>query len=145
MQVIKRDGQKQRIDPNKVIWRLRNLCALEEDMKTLAEKNPTMYRINKTFQPLANVDYEKIALETLRGLKDGVTTSELDDLAAFIAQPMSFDHPEYGVLAARIVISNYHKNTTMNLQHHFASQSGGPLAIDDIEKNILCYTIEAFY
>lgn len=145
MQVIKRDGQKQRIDPNKVIWRLRNLCALEEDMKTLAEKNPTMYRINKTFQPLANVDYEKIALETLRGLKDGVTTSELDDLAAFIAQPMSFDHPEYGVLAARIVISNYHKNTTMNLQHHFASQSGGPLAIDDIEKNTLRYTTEALY
>jgi ribonucleoside-diphosphate reductase alpha chain len=47
----------------------------------------------------------------IEGLYDGVTTSELDNLAAEIAATMTTTHPDYAKLAARISVSNLHKNT----------------------------------
>jgi len=47
----------------------------------------------------------------IEGLYDGVTTSELDNLAAEIAATMTITHPDYAKLAARISVSNLHKNT----------------------------------
>ena len=45
------------------------------------------------------------------GVYAGVTTSELDELAAQTAAHMLTLHPDYGLLAARIEVSNLHKNT----------------------------------
>ena len=57
------------------------------------------------------VDPVKVAMRVIEGLYDGVTTSELDNLAAEIAATMTTAHPDYAKLAARISVSNLHKNT----------------------------------
>jgi ribonucleoside-diphosphate reductase alpha chain len=57
------------------------------------------------------VDAVKVTMRVIEGLYDGVTTSELDNLAAETAASMTIAHPDYAQLAARIAISNLHKNT----------------------------------
>merc|ERR1711981_158584 len=50
-------------------------------------------------------------MKVINGLYPGVTTVELDNLAAEIAATMTTKHPDYAILAARIVVSNLHKET----------------------------------
>lgn len=57
------------------------------------------------------LDVGTIARQVIVGMYDKVKTSELDELAAEIAASMSVQHPDYGILAARIAISNHHKET----------------------------------
>lgn len=52
-----------------------------------------------------------VTLKVIRGLYPGVTTVELDTLAAETAATMATDHPDYQTLAARIEVSNLHKQT----------------------------------
>lgn len=89
MNVIKRDGHKEPIMFDKITARVRKLC----------------YGLNELVDPV------KVAMRVIEGLYDGVTTSELDNLAAEIAATMTTSHPDYAKLAARISVSNLHKNT----------------------------------
>lgn len=57
------------------------------------------------------VDPCLIAQKVINGLYPGVTTTELDNLAAETAATMTTKHPDYAILAARIAISNLHKET----------------------------------
>lgn len=91
MYIIKRDGRKQEIFFDKVSNRI----------KALALKNPM----------LKNVDPILISKQVIQGLYTGVTTVELDNLAAETAASMSTVHPEYEMLASRLTISNMHKMT----------------------------------
>jgi len=50
-------------------------------------------------------------MKVIEGLYDGVTTSELDNLAAEVAATNTITHPDYALLASRIAVSNLHKNT----------------------------------
>lgn len=70
-------------------------------------------RINKLSYGLDNkyVDAVDIAKKVIQGMYDGVTTTELDNLAAETAASMTTVHPDYAILAARIAVSNLHKNT----------------------------------
>jgi hypothetical protein len=52
-----------------------------------------------------------IALKCIKGLYNGVKTSELDALAAETAAYLTTEHPDYSILAARIAVSNLHKQT----------------------------------
>ena len=54
---------------------------------------------------------QAITLKVINGLYAGVTTVELDNLAAETAATMTTKHPDYATLAARIVVSNLHKET----------------------------------
>lgn len=89
MNVIKRDGRKEPIMFDKITARVRKLC----------------YGLNELVDPV------KVAMRVIEGLYDGVTTSELDTLAAEIAATLTTAHPDYARLAARISVSNLHKNT----------------------------------
>ena len=89
MNVIKRDGRKEPIMFDKITSRVRKLC----------------YGLNELVDPV------KISMRVIEGLYDGVTTSELDNLAAEVAATMTTSHPDYARLAARISVSNLHKNT----------------------------------
>ena len=89
MFVAKRDGRKEPIMFYKITARIRKL--------------------NYGLNPL--VDPVRVAMRVIEGLYDGVTTSELDNLAAEIAATMTTTHPDYAKLAARISVSNLHKNT----------------------------------
>ena len=76
--------------------------------KITARIKKLSYGLNELVQP------PKVAMRVIEGLYDGVTTSELDNLAAEIAATMTVSHPDYAHLAARISVSNLHKNTKKN-------------------------------
>ena len=89
MNVVKRDGRLVPVSFDKITERVKVLC----------------YGLN------SRVDSIKVAMRVIEGLYDGVHTSELDSLAAETAASMTVTHPDYALLAARIAISNLHKNT----------------------------------
>ena len=69
-------------------------------------------RIQKLAYGLSeHVDTFQVAKKTIEGIYDGVTTTELDNLAAETAASLTTKHPDYALLASRIAISNLHKNT----------------------------------
>ena len=91
------------------------------------------------------VDAVKVAMRVIEGLYDGVTTSELDNLAAETAASMTVTHPDYAQLAARIAISNLHKNTnksfseTMSEMYHYVNprtNQEAPLISDEVHEVI---------
>jgi ribonucleoside-diphosphate reductase alpha chain len=88
MRVIKRNGDTEEVSFDKVLNRIKNIS-----------NNLT-----------ANVF--DIAQKVCSRIYDNVKTSELDELAAHICSSMITDHPDYGSLAARIIVSNHHKNTS---------------------------------
>ncbi|CAB3984038.1 ribonucleoside-diphosphate reductase large subunit [Paramuricea clavata] len=91
MFVIKRDGRKENVMFDKITSRISKLCyGLKEDY----------------------VDPVDITMKVVSGVYSGVTTAELDNLAAETAAAMTTKHPDYGTLAARIAVSNLHKETT---------------------------------
>lgn len=90
MFVIKRDGRRESVKFDKITARIERLC----------------YGLEPAFvQPV------EVAMKVVAGIYDGVSTSELDSLAAETAASMTTKHPDYAILAARIAISNLHKNT----------------------------------
>jgi len=126
MHVLKRDGRKESVKFDKITARIEKLC----------------YGLSNLVDPTA------VAMRVVQGVYDGVTTSELDNLAAEVAASLTVKHPDYAQLAARIAISNLHKNTeksfseTMKLLYTYVNPKTGldsPLIADDvyevIEKN----------
>ena len=90
MYVIKRDGRRESVKFDKITARIERLC----------------YGLEPAFvQPV------EVAMKVVAGIYDGVNTTELDSLAAETAASMTTKHPDYATLAARIAISNLHKNT----------------------------------
>jgi ribonucleoside-diphosphate reductase alpha chain len=84
-------------------------------------------------------------MRVIEGLYDGVTTSELDNLAAETAASMTVTHPDYAQLAARIAISNLHKNTnksfseTMSEMYYYVNprtNQAAPLISDEVHQVI---------
>ena len=127
MFVVKRDGKQETVKFDKITARIEKLC----------------YGLNP-----ALVDPIDVAKKVIEGLFDGVTTSELDNLAAETAASLTTKHPDYALLASRIAVSNLHKNTiksfseTMRLLYNYIDSKNGkkaPLLADDvweiIEKN----------
>jgi ribonucleoside-diphosphate reductase alpha chain len=90
MYVIKRDGKKESVKFDKVTARIQKLC----------------YGLNPE-----HVQSLSVAQKVIEGIFDGVSTSELDNLAAEVAASLTTKHPDYALLASRIAISNLHKNT----------------------------------
>jgi ribonucleoside-diphosphate reductase alpha chain len=91
MYVIKRNGQREEVSFDKILYRIKNLCDTEPKLK--------------------NTDCAKVAMKVIEGLYEGVSTNELDEHASIIASGMNAIHPEYSILGSRICISNLHKNT----------------------------------
>ena len=135
MFVLKRDGRKEAVQFDKITARIQKLC----------------YSLNAEL-----VDPIDVAKKVIEGLYDGVTTSELDNLAAETAASLTTKHPDYALLASRIAVSNLHKNTTksfsgtMKMLHEYfdpKAQKSAPLIADDVmeiinkNKDILDSTI----
>ena len=124
MYVVKRDGHKEPVMFDKITDRIKKLC----------------YGLNDL------VDSVKVAMRVIEGLYDGVTTSELDNLAAETAASMTIAHPDYAQLAARIAVSNLHKNTkksfseTMTDMYLYVNPRTGqksPLLSDEVYEAIM--------
>ena len=88
MNVVKRNGSFEPVSFDKVLTRIQTAAAG-------LEVNPTL-----------------IAQRTLLRIYDGVKTSELDELAAQLSISLMTTNLDYGTLAARIAVSNHHKNTS---------------------------------
>jgi len=96
MLVVKRDGRRESVRFDKITARIENLC----------------YELDPKFiQPI------EVAKKVIDGLYDGVTTSELDNLAAEVCASLTVRHPDYAILAARIAISNLHKTTSQSFSN----------------------------
>src|SRR5210317_1742194 len=126
MRVLKRDGRKEAVKFDKITARIEKLC----------------YGLSEYVDPVS------VAKRVIDGVYDGVTTSELDNLAAETAASMTIKHPDYANLAARIAVSNLHKSTkksfsetVTDLFNYVNPETGkpAPLIADDvyeiIEKN----------
>ena len=88
MRVIKRNGEMEDVSFDKVLNRLKNLSAG------------------------LTIDVTEIAQKVCSRIYDGVKTYELDELAAYLCSSLSIEHPDYSILASRIIVSNHHKNTS---------------------------------
>ncbi|KFF04954.1 ribonucleoside-diphosphate reductase subunit alpha [Flavobacterium reichenbachii] len=119
MYVVKRDGHKEPVMFDKITERIKKLC----------------YGLNELVDPV------KVAMRVIEGLYDGVSTSELDNLAAETAASMTIAHPDYAQLAARVAISNLHSNTkksfseTMKDMYNYVNPRNGqeaPLLSDEV-------------
>ncbi len=123
MYVLKRDGRKETVKFDKITARIQKLC----------------YGLSDLVSPTT------VAMKVIEGIYEGVTTSELDSLAAEVAASMTTKHPDYAQLAARIAVSNLHKNTTKSfsdtmkdLQEYVNPKTGlhSPLISDDVAEII---------
>ncbi|MBO9565458.1 MAG: ribonucleoside-diphosphate reductase subunit alpha [Niastella sp.] len=120
MFVIKRNGKRESVKFDKITARIEKLC----------------YGLDRRF-----VNSIDVAKKVIEGLYDGVTTTELDNLAAETAASLTVKHPDYALLASRIAVSNLHKNTiktfsdTMKLLYECRDSKAGkaaPLLADDV-------------
>src|SRR3954466_12174934 len=120
MYVIKRDGNRESVKFDKITARIQKLC----------------YGLD----PI-HVTPISVAMKVIEGIYDGVTTSELDNLAAETAASLTTKHPDYALLASRIAVSNLHKNTeksfsgTMKRLYEYTDSATGrkmPLLADDV-------------
>lgn len=89
MYVIKRDGRKESVKFDKITARIVKMC----------------YGLDPLVSP------EAVAMKVIEGIYDGVSTTDLDNLAAEVAAAKTIDHPDYALLASRIAVSNLHKDT----------------------------------
>jgi ribonucleoside-diphosphate reductase alpha chain len=87
------------------------------------------------------VSPEAVAMKVIEGIYDGVSTSDLDNLAAEVAAAKTIDHPDYALLASRIAVSNLHKETKKTFSeviddlHHYIDPKTGQnasLVADDV-------------
>lgn len=128
MFVIKRNGRKESVKFDKITARIEKL--------------------SYSLSPL--VDAIDVAKKVIEGIYDGVTTTELDSLAAETAASLTTKHPDYALLASRIAVSNLHKNTTksfsetMQQLYDYTDNATGrhmPLIADDV-MNIIASNAE---
>ena len=120
MYVIKRDGKQETVKFDKITARIQKLC----------------YGLSPE-----HVHAALVAQKVIEGVYDGVTTTELDNLAAETAASLTTRHPDFAQLASRIAISNLHKNTkksfteTMRDLYNYIDPKTGkkaPLVADDV-------------
>ncbi|KAK5782364.1 ribonucleotide-diphosphate reductase subunit RNR1 PWA37_005368 [Arxiozyma heterogenica] len=120
MYVIKRDGRKEPVKFDKITSRITRLC----------------YGLDTK-----HIDAVKVTQRIISGIYEGVTTAELDNLAAETAAYMTTIHPDYGTLAARLAVSNLHKQTTKQFSqvvsdlYHYINPATGkraPMISDDV-------------
>lgn len=124
MYVLKRDGRKEAIKFDKVTARIKKLS----------------YGLDPVVDPVA------VAMKVIEGIYEGVTTTELDNLAAEVSASFTTKHPDYALLASRIAVSNLHKNTkksfsaTMSDLYTYINPRTGqksPMVADDVYQIIL--------
>jgi ribonucleoside-diphosphate reductase alpha chain len=104
MRVRKRDGSLEDVAFEKISRRLE---ALREDL---------------------DVDVSRVAAQVCASIHDGVSTSQLDEYAADVAVALATEHPGYGELASRILVSNLHKNTIDDAVETWSSKMGDLLS-----------------
>ena len=111
MRVIKRNGEHEVIAFDKILARIRNVGGQAG---------------------ITAVNYTALAMKVIDQLYDGIPTTKIDELTAEQCATMATQHPDYGTLAAYIIVSNHHKTTpatfydAMRQLHEFVDVRGQP-------------------
>jgi ribonucleoside-diphosphate reductase alpha chain len=125
MEVIKRDGSKERVKLDKILSRVKKQC----------------YGLNMDY-----IEPMEIAKKVISGLYDGISSVQLDVLAAETAAALTPTHPDYSILAARISVTSLHKTTHKSfsqvieqLYNYVDPRTGlkAPLIADDVYEIIM--------
>ena len=125
MEVIKRDGSKERVKLDKILSRVKKQC----------------YGLNMDY-----IEPMEIAKKVIHGLYDGISSVELDVLAAETAAALTPTHPDYSILASRICVTSLHKRTPKsfsqvieNLYTYVDPRTGlnAPMIADDVYQIIM--------
>ena len=90
MNVVKRGGAIQPIQFDKILTRVRTLGAMSPSLK---------------------LNFTQLVIKVIDKLHDGIHTSKIDELTAQECAASSANHPDFGALAGRIIVSNNQKNT----------------------------------
>ncbi len=90
MYVTKRDGKQEIVAFDKILKRIKTLGA-EANIK---------------------LNYTALVMKVIDQLYSGISTTKIDELSGEQCASMASIHPDYNVLAGRIIVSNHHKNTT---------------------------------
>ena len=94
MYVIKRNGEREVVSFDKILQRIKN---------TGAEANIQM-------------NYTALTMKVIDQLYDGISTTQIDELTSDQCASLASTHPDYNILAGRIVVSNHQKNTSSSFQ-----------------------------
>jgi len=106
MHVVKRNGTLEQVSFDKIMTRIHRLCWPEGARPTLKGSRP---------QSGLTVDVSRIVGSICASIVDGITTAKLDDLTADKAASLTTVNPDYGILAARIGVSNLQKQTSESI------------------------------
>lgn len=115
MQVIKRDGHKEDVSFDKILRRVKSIGNSAN----------------------LNLNYTQFVMRVIDQLHDNITTHQIDELAAEQCQTLMTTHPDYGILASHIVVSNMHKQTpqrfsdAMKKLNKFTSNTGKETSLLD--------------
>ena len=90
MQVIKRSGETEAVSFDKILNRVK--------------------KIGNEFN--LKINFTGLVIKVIDQLHDNISTSKIDELTAEQAASLSTKHPDYGLLASALVVSNLQKNTT---------------------------------
>jgi len=99
MQVTKRSGTTETVSFDKILRRIK--------------------RIGKAAN--LQLNYTALAMKVIDQLYDGISTTQIDELTAEQCAALASTHPDYNVLAGRIIVSNHHKNTSSSFQQVISS------------------------
>ena len=125
MEVIKRDGSKERVKLDKILNRVKKQC----------------YGLNMDY-----IEPMEIAKKVIHGLYDGISSVELDTLAAETAAALTPTHPDYSILASRICVTSLHKRTPKSFSsvieqlYNYVDHKTGlkaPMIADDVYEIIV--------
>ena len=94
MYVVKRNGEREVVSFDKILQRIKN---------TGTEVNIQM-------------NYTALAMKVIDQLYDGISTAQIDELTSDQCASLASTHPDYNILAGRIVVSNHQKNTSSSFQ-----------------------------
>ena len=128
MRVTKRNGELEEIAFDKILSRIKKL-GIEAGIK---------------------INYQQLVIKVIDQLYDTISTTKIDELAAEQCASLSTMHPDYGVMAGRIIISNHQKNTdpvfsnVMKQLYGFCDVSGTnyPLVSNDLWSFVEKYSVE---
>ncbi len=123
MRVLKRDGQYENIAFDKILKRVKSIG------------NECNIKLN----------YTSFVMKVIDQIYDGIPTTKIDELTAEQCASLSIQHPDYSVLAGRLIISNHHKNTSnlfsesMTHLYNFKDVNGyhSPLLSEEFYKTVM--------
>jgi ribonucleoside-diphosphate reductase alpha chain len=111
MYVTKRNNSHEVVSFDKILQRIKKI-GNSININTNVQNKHLVTNTDLISQKPLQINYTTLAMKVIDQLYDGISTMRIDELTADQCATMSSLHPDYNVLAGRVIISNYHKRTS---------------------------------